>query len=43
VPAGGDGHRDWLEVSSIEVDRDGPSYTVDTLREIHARRSQVTS
>jgi nicotinate-nucleotide adenylyltransferase len=30
------GHRDWLEVSSIEVDRDGPSYTVDTLREIHA-------
>jgi nicotinate-nucleotide adenylyltransferase len=31
-----EGHRDWLEVSSIEVDRDGPSYTVDTLREIHA-------
>jgi nicotinate-nucleotide adenylyltransferase len=30
------GHADWLEVSSIEVDRDGPSYTVDTLREIHA-------
>ena len=30
------GHHDWLEVSSIEVDRDGPSYTVDTLREIHA-------
>ncbi len=32
------GHRDWLEVSSIEVDRAGPSYTVDTLREIHAKQ-----
>jgi nicotinate-nucleotide adenylyltransferase len=31
------GHRDWLEVSAVEVDRDGPSYTVDTLREIHAK------
>ena len=30
------GHRDWLEVSAVEVNRDGPSYTVDTLREIHA-------
>ena len=30
------GHRDWLTVSSIEVDRGGPSYTVDTLRQIHA-------
>jgi nicotinate-nucleotide adenylyltransferase len=30
------GHRDWLEVSAIEVERDGPSYTVDTLREINA-------
>ncbi len=30
------GHRDWLEVSAIEIERDGPSYTVDTLREIHA-------
>jgi nicotinate-nucleotide adenylyltransferase len=30
------GHRDWLTVSSIEVDRGGPSYTADTLREIHA-------
>ena len=32
------GHGDWLEVSAIEIDRPGPSYTVDTLREIHARR-----
>jgi nicotinate-nucleotide adenylyltransferase len=24
-----------LEVSRVELDRDGPSYTVDTLREIH--------
>ena len=31
-------HRDWLEVSALEVERDGPSYTVDTLREIHASR-----
>jgi nicotinate-nucleotide adenylyltransferase len=30
------GHRDWLSVSAIEIDRDGPSFTVDTLREIHA-------
>ena len=30
------GRRDWLAVSSIEIDREGPSYTVDTLREIHA-------
>jgi nicotinate-nucleotide adenylyltransferase len=29
-------HGDWLSVSSIEIDRDGPSYTVDTLRQIHA-------
>ena len=29
-------HGDWLEVSQIEADRDGPSYTVDTLWEIHA-------
>jgi len=33
-----DGHDDWLEVSSIEIDRDGPSYTVDTLGEINATR-----
>ena len=31
-------HSDWLEVSAIEVERGGPSYTVDTLSEIHARR-----
>jgi len=30
------GHHDWLEVSEIEARRDGPSYTVDTLRQIHA-------
>jgi len=32
------GHRDWLDVSAIEVRRPGPSYTVDTLRQIHASR-----
>jgi nicotinate-nucleotide adenylyltransferase len=32
------GHGDWLEVSALEVGRDGPSYTIDTLREIHATR-----
>ena len=32
------GHEDWLSVSAIEVERDGPSYTVDTLREINASR-----
>lgn len=26
----------WLEVSTLEVDRGGPSYTVDTLRALHA-------
>ena len=31
-------HREWLAVSRIEIDRDGPSFTVDTLREIHATR-----
>lgn len=27
---------DWLEVSELEAQRNGPSYTIDTLREIHA-------
>jgi len=31
-----EGRREWLEVSSIEIDREGPSFTVDTLRQIHA-------
>ena len=29
-------HTGWLDVSEIEARRGGPSYTVDTLREIHA-------
>jgi nicotinate-nucleotide adenylyltransferase len=28
---------DRLSVCALEVERDGPSYTVDTLRELHAR------
>jgi nicotinate-nucleotide adenylyltransferase len=28
---------DRLEVSRLEIDRGGPSYTVDTLRELHGR------
>jgi nicotinate-nucleotide adenylyltransferase len=28
-------HHEWLRVSSIELDRGGPSYTVDTLAQIH--------
>jgi nicotinate-nucleotide adenylyltransferase len=30
------GHEDWLSVSAIEIERSGPSYTVDTLKQIHA-------
>jgi nicotinate-nucleotide adenylyltransferase len=29
-------HSEWLEVSELEVEREGPSYTADTLREVHA-------
>ena len=29
-----------FEVSSLEVERGGPSFTVDTLRELHARRPE---
>jgi len=32
------GREEWLSVSAIEIERDGPSYTIDTLLEIHARR-----
>ena len=32
------GHGVWLEVSEIEIERPGPSYTVDTLNQIHASR-----
>jgi nicotinate-nucleotide adenylyltransferase len=32
-------HGDWLAVSAIEIDRGGASYTIDTLREIHASQS----
>jgi nicotinate-nucleotide adenylyltransferase len=32
------GHGEWLAVSELEANRAGPSYTVDTLREIHASR-----
>jgi nicotinate-nucleotide adenylyltransferase len=31
-------HSDWLSVSEMELRRDGPSYTSDTLREIDARQ-----
>ena len=30
------GHEEWLAVSELEAQCSGPSYTVDTLREIHA-------
>jgi nicotinate-nucleotide adenylyltransferase len=30
------GHEDWLDVSELEASRAGPSYTVDTLMQIHA-------
>lgn len=29
------GEEDWLECSDVELRRTGPSYTVDTLRELH--------
>jgi nicotinate-nucleotide adenylyltransferase len=29
-------HGDWLAVSTLEIERGGASYTIDTLREIHA-------
>jgi nicotinate-nucleotide adenylyltransferase len=31
---------DRLEISRIEIDRGGPSFTVDTLRELHARHPE---
>ena len=31
---------DRLEVSRLEIDRGGPSFTVDTLRELHARHPE---
>lgn len=30
---------DAFEVSRIEIDREGPSYTIDTVRELHARHN----
>jgi nicotinate-nucleotide adenylyltransferase len=30
----------WLEASPVEVDRPGPSYTVDTLRGLHEARPE---
>jgi nicotinate-nucleotide adenylyltransferase len=31
---------DWLEVSRLELEREGPCYTVDTLRELRAAHPQ---
>jgi nicotinate-nucleotide adenylyltransferase len=35
------GGAEWLTASRAEVDRDGPSYTVDTLAELRAERPQA--
>jgi nicotinate-nucleotide adenylyltransferase len=32
------GGADWLDASRVEVDRPGPSYTVDTLRQLRGER-----
>ena len=34
------GHEDQFAVSAIEAGREGPSYTVDTLEELHANESE---
>lgn len=34
------GHEDQFDVSDIEAAREGPSYTVDTLEELHAREPE---
>jgi nicotinate-nucleotide adenylyltransferase len=34
-------HAEWLAVSALEAERDGPSYTVDTLRELNATRPEA--
>ncbi len=34
------GHEDQFAVSDLEARRDGPSYTVDTLEELHAAQSE---
>lgn len=30
------GKRDWLQVNTLEIDRDGPTYTIDTVRQLPA-------